>query len=113
MNDSPLSPEAVAQMVADLRAADKPLIQSGPFIQTRERLRTAADMLTTLAAENAALRASEAAARDRVNVLTEALTFYAQSHIKNPNEGPWGMTSMDFGTIARQALTPTSNGETP
>ena len=54
---SPLSPEAVAQMVADLRAADKPLIQSGPFIQTRERLRTAADMLTTLAAENATLRA--------------------------------------------------------
>ena len=54
---SPISPETVAQMVTDLRAADKPLIQSGPFIQTRERLRTAADMLTTLAAENAALRA--------------------------------------------------------
>ena len=57
MNDSPLSPETVAQMVTDLRAADKPLIQSGPFIQTRERLRTAADMLTTLAAENDLLRA--------------------------------------------------------
>jgi hypothetical protein len=59
---SPLSPEAVAQMVAELRAADKPLIQSGPFTQTRERLRKAADMITTLAAENATLRASEAAA---------------------------------------------------
>jgi hypothetical protein len=59
---SPLSPEAVAQMVTDLRAADKPLIQSGPFIQTRERLRTAADMLTTLAAENAVLRADAAKA---------------------------------------------------
>ena len=53
---SPLSPEAVAQMVAELRAADKPLIQSGPFTQTRERLRKAADMITTLAAENATLR---------------------------------------------------------
>ena len=92
MNDSPLSPETVAQMVTDLRAADKPLIQSGPFIQTRERLRTAADMLTTLAAENAmlraerddarkvsdrwageaaVLRASEAAALERITALTE------------------------------------------
>lgn len=64
---SPLSPEAVAQMVTDLRAADKPLIQSGPFIQTRERLRTAADMLTTLAAENATLRAERDEAQSELD----------------------------------------------
>lgn len=62
---SPLSPEAVAQMVADLRAADKPLIRSGPFSETRARLVTAADMLTTLAAENATLRAE----RDELDFL--------------------------------------------
>ena len=58
MNDSPISPEAVAQMVADLTEADKPLMYGIiPFSETRRRIRTAADMLTTLATENATLRA--------------------------------------------------------
>ena len=55
---SPLSHEAVAQMVADLTEADKPLMYGIiPFSETRRRIRTAADMLTTLATENATLRA--------------------------------------------------------
>ena len=44
-------------------------------------------------------------AQARIATLTEALTFYAEGHSKNPNEGPWGMASTDFGTIARAALT--------
>jgi len=116
---NPLPPEAVAQMVEELRAADKPLIQSGPFMQTRERLRNAADMLTTLAAENATLRtyntelcdnynsqlvklahqddelatlrASEAAAMGRVKVLETALKFY---------RGAWSFkTSKRYGGL--------------
>lgn len=35
--------------------------------------------------------------------LREALGFYAEFH-RDPNAGPWGMNSNDFGNIARQAL---------
>lgn len=36
--------------------------------------------------------------------LRDALTFYAEGHSQNPNEGPWGMASTDFGQLARVAL---------
>ena len=35
--------------------------------------------------------------------LVAALRFYAEEH-QNPNEGPWGANSIDFGDIARAAL---------
>lgn len=35
--------------------------------------------------------------------LTEALEFYASDH-KVPNDGPWGISSSDFGSVARGAL---------
>lgn len=66
---SPLSPEAVAQMVADLdlfsRCGDVGMMDRDMAIDAKATL-------TTLAAENATLRASEAAAMERVKVLTEA-----------------------------------------
>ena len=46
----------------------------------------------------------------RVAELEGALRFYAESHSQNPNDGPWGMSSTDYGTIARAALsTPTED----
>lgn len=44
------------------------------------------------------------AARKRIAKLEAGLTFYAESHSQNPNEGPWGMSSTDYGTRARAAL---------
>lgn len=38
--------------------------------------------------------------------LREALHFYADNH-QNPNDGPWGAASDDYGDTARAAL----NGE--
>ena len=43
--------------------------------------------------------------RDEVERLREALRYYADEH-KNPNEGPWGANSDDFGDRARAALSP-------
>ena len=70
---SPLSPEAVAQMVADLttKAAMSNMGEKIAWGSDSGVMDAAADMLTTLAAENATLRASEAAALERVMVLTE------------------------------------------
>ena len=37
--------------------------------------------------------------------LIEALRFYADNQGNNePNEGPWGVNSTDFGQVARAAL---------
>jgi len=36
--------------------------------------------------------------------LREALRFYADEH-EYPSDGPWGVNSDDFGTVARAALT--------
>lgn len=47
-------------------------------------------------AENATLRA-------QVDRLMEALRFYADPHY-HPNDGPWGVDSIDFGEIARAAI---------
>ena len=62
---SPLSPEAVAQMVADVLIARLKYWGEGFLIKDTELgryVRSAADMLTTLAAENATLRAERDAA---------------------------------------------------
>ncbi len=40
-----------------------------------------------------------------VERLREALRFYADDH-KNPNDGPWGISSDDFGAVAHAALQP-------
>ena len=42
--------------------------------------------------------------RAQVERLTRALRFYADFH-ENPNDGPWGINSQDFGKEARAALT--------
>jgi len=42
--------------------------------------------------------------RAQVERLTGALRFYADFH-ENPNDGPWGINSQDFGKEARAALT--------
>ena len=36
--------------------------------------------------------------------LLEALKFYCDDHQKNPNLGPWGVNSTDFGNTAHRAL---------
>ena len=61
-----------------------------------------------------ALRASEAAALDRVKVLTEALTFYAVATYYGNADGSghaFHNDTWDEGEIARAALTPTANKE--
>ena len=35
--------------------------------------------------------------------LQKALQFYAKNH-ENPNDGPWGVSSTDFGNVARKTL---------
>lgn len=39
----------------------------------------------------------------QVAALRKALHFYADFY-ENPNEGPWGVNSEDFGKVARKAL---------
>ena len=48
--------------------------------------------------------ALERSVQDR-DALREALTYYAAEHA-NPNDGPWGVNSGDFGKCARHALNP-------
>jgi len=45
---------------------------------------------------------------ERVEQLEAALRFYADNH-ENPNDGPWGVNSDDFGSIARLALQETGD----
>jgi Lar family restriction alleviation protein len=42
-------------------------------------------------------------ANDKLVKAVEALTFYADFH-ENPNDGPWGVSSQDFGKHARATL---------
>ena len=46
----------------------------------------------------------------RVDRLVAALEFYAGPHI-NPNDGPWGLNSHDYGATAAVALLYWRNGE--
>jgi hypothetical protein len=98
---------------------------------SRQACEEAADLITAQAAENARLteqcdraidltgkaqdrmndmsdRAEKADAERgvalaRVQVLEDALHFYADFH-ENPNDGPWGVGSTDFGAIALASL---------
>jgi hypothetical protein len=47
----------------------------------------------------------------RLGKAVDALTFYADFH-ENPNDGPWGVSSQDFGKHAR-ALLAEIEGKTP
>lgn len=44
--------------------------------------------------------------------LREALTYYADVEGRHPNDGPWGVDSMDFGDVARAALKGASDNAT-
>ena len=59
---------------------------------------------TALIAAAPTIAAELIAARKRIAELEAGLTFYAESHSQNPNEGPWGMASTDYGTRARSVL---------
>ena len=126
---SPLSPEAVAQMVAELRAENLPASEA------------VADMLSTLASENATLRAendiwteratdaelnwanctrlaqrlraSEAAALERVKVLTDALkeTYDNLFYQLEAKRGPQFASEYPSIRRAEKALTPTADKE--
>lgn len=62
-------------------------------------------LIADKAAEMIIALATQLSERDRrIAALTEALAFYAEGHSANPNEGPWGMASTDFGTVARAAI---------
>ena len=40
---------------------------------------------------------------DRIAELEAVLRYYADDHV-DPNVGPWGVNSTDFGNVAREAL---------
>jgi len=112
-----LSPEAVAQMVADLyaRAASRGSCAKMHYtIRDMDCTIKSADMLTTLAAENATLRASEAAAVERVATIEAALSDPIAVHA-NMLRGTIAMPS--FANIKHlyaaefAALTPTADKE--
>ena len=48
------------------------------------------------------LERAETVERER-NRLWKALRYYADFH-EDPNDGPWGANSQDFGKVARAAL---------
>lgn len=82
-----------AKAVAIQRAADLAADQASERFKAERRRAEAAE------AKLAAL-----ARRDDVTKrLVEALSFYADFH-ENPNDGPWGVSSEDFGKTARAAL---------
>ena len=53
------------------------------------------------------LRAKVAKLEAENKALRDALEFYADSNNKRPNDGPWGVSSNDFGRVAREALNST------
>ena len=149
---SPLSPEAVAQMVDSLR--DRRASWLGDGSSPDKLCAAAADMITTLAAENATLRtqlaerdatcerlregeanlsrllnenaraefaeaelatlrASEAAALERVKVLEAALKPFANAADARKRKGIMGGVCFVQSHLlaARQALTPTADKE--
>lgn len=89
--DVALSPEAVAQMVADL-TTKAAIINMGEKIAwgSDKLCAEAADMLTTIAAENATLRASEAAALERIAELEAAACSYQAALLRQGIDGSKG-----------------------
>ena len=76
--------EYLANAIARARSGAYPDICDAEFIlEELDRVKA------TLEAENAALR--------------KALSYYSDEH-ENPNTGPWGVNSTDFGKVARKAL---------
>ena len=63
-----------------------------------------ADELRQVRARAEAAEAANATLRAQNERLTGSLRFYADFH-ENPNDGPWGVNSQDFGKEARAALT--------
>lgn len=69
------------------------------------------DMLDTIIAQAAEIDRLTYKLDDAVSVmrcpevmaLAEALHYYADFH-ENPNDGPWGLASDDYGKVAREAL---------
>ena len=52
-------------------------------------------------------------AKDAENArLRGAMRFYADFY-ENPNDGPWGVNSQDFGKVARAALNTQHKEDTP
>lgn len=97
--------EAVAQMVADLTTKSA-MINMGEKIawgSDSGAMDAAADMLTTLAAENATLRADKSAALARVKALADFLTDFAaekfdalpMGHINHPAAEPDAATNAE------------------
>ena len=62
------------------------------------------ELFTDAASRAEAAEAELATLQAQVERLTGALRFYADFH-ENPNDGPWGINSQDFGKEARAALT--------
>jgi hypothetical protein len=50
------------------------------------------------------------AAKAKLAKAVEGLTFYADFH-ENPNDGPWGVSSQDFGKNARATLAEIEGGK--
>lgn len=73
----------------------------GPWWQTYQDEDMVAQYTRTDITQAAISRAEQAEAR--VKDLEVALRFYADFY-ENPNEGPWGVDSQDFGNNARAAL---------
>ncbi len=83
-----LAPASALSELQELRDSDA---------ESKGNLAHALHQLGQAKAELATLRA-------QVERLTGALRFYADFH-ENPNDGPWGINSQDFGKEARAALT--------
>lgn len=69
------------------------------------------DMLDTIIAQAAEIACLTCKRDEAVSVmqcpevmaLVDALHYYADFH-ENPNDGPWGLASDDYGKVAREAL---------
>lgn len=87
---------------ADVGPIPEPTIWTKPpmdldALEAAERERDACAGLASQAVSDMAM------AQNRITALEAALSYYAKEH-KNPSEGPWGLTSTDFGNVARRAL---------
>jgi hypothetical protein len=69
------------------------------------------EKIEALTAEREFFEEEWVSAVDKLNKAVEALTFYADFH-ENPNDGPWGVSSQDFGKHARTTLAEIE-GKTP